>query len=63
MGRITYEKDAFVEKLALDTKNKEGDYYCSRGTFIGDVFYLLLEDGTVRAYDRLTGALLEGLGE
>ncbi len=60
---FSYEKDAFVEKLVLDTKNKEGDYYCSRGTFIGDMFYLLLEDGTVRSYDRHTGALMEGLGE
>lgn len=60
---FSYEKDAFVRKFTLDTKNKEGDYASARGTFIGDVFYLLLEDGTVRSYNRHTGAFLEGLGE
>lgn len=58
---FSYEKDAFVRKLKLDTKNKDGDHYSARGTFIGDVFYLLLEDGTVRSYNRNTGALLESL--
>lgn len=58
---FSYEEDSFVRKLKLDTKNKDGDYYEARGTFIGDIFYLLLEDGTVRSYHRGTGALLESL--
>jgi len=58
----TYENDEFVQKLKVDTKNKEGTYFNTvRGTFIGDVFYLLLGDGTVRSYDLNTGKMLGGL--
>lgn len=53
-----YEDGAFVKKLELDTKTDSG-YYQSRGTFIGDVFYLLTENGSVKAYDRENGRLLE----
>lgn len=58
----TYENDSFVQKLKVSTKNKEGTFSNSvRGTFIGDTFYLLLGDGTVRSYDMNTGKQLESL--
>lgn len=58
----TYENDQFVQKLKADAKNAEGTYYNSvRGTFIGDTFYLLLGDGTVKSYDLNTGNQLESL--
>ncbi len=60
---FSYEEEAFVRRLKLDTRNKDGDYYRARGTFIGDTFYLLLEDGTARSYDRNTGVLLESLDQ
>lgn len=57
----TYENDEFVQKLKISTKDEDGGYYTTRGTFIGDVFYLLSENGTVRSYDLNTGAQLESL--
>ncbi len=57
----TYENDTFVQKLKLSVKNGYGSYYSSRGTFIGDMFYLLLGDGTVRSYNLSTGELVESL--
>ena len=56
-----YENDEFVQKLKIDTKDAEGGYDTVRGTFIGDVFYLLCENGSVRSYDLKTGAQLESL--
>ncbi|MCI8599157.1 MAG: hypothetical protein HFJ10_12085 [Lachnospiraceae bacterium] len=56
---FSYENGEFVKKLELDTKEEEDYYGRSRGTFIGKVFYLLLENGNVRAYDRDSGTLLE----
>ena len=49
--------------MKLETKSEDGGYYGTRGTFIGDVFYLLSEDGSVEAYDRSTGRLLESLSK
>ncbi len=57
----TYENDTFVQKLKLSVQNGYGSYYSSRGTYIGDTFYLLLGDGTVRSYDLNTGKQLESL--
>ena len=57
----TYENDKFVQKLKISTKTENGGYYTTRGTFIGDIFYLLSENGTVRSYDLNTGAQLESL--
>lgn len=57
----TYENDTFIQKLKVDAKNAEGNYYSVRGTFIGDVFYLLLGDGSVQSYDLNTGKHLESL--
>lgn len=57
----TYENDKFVQKLKISTKSENGGYYTTRGTFIGDVFYLLSENGSVRSYDLNTGVQLESL--
>ena len=58
---FTYENDTFLQMLKVSTKSADGDYYSARGTFIGDIFYLLLGDGTVRSYDLNTGKILESL--
>ena len=58
---FTYENDTFLQKLKVSTKSADGGYYSARGTFIGDIFYLLLGDGTVRSYDLNTGKILESL--
>ena len=59
----SYESREFVQNMKLETKSEDGGYYGTRGTFIGDVFYLLSEDGSVEAYDRSTGRLLESLSK
>ena len=58
---FTYENDTFLQKLKVSTKSADGGYDSARGTFIGDIFYLLLGDGTVRSYDLNTGKILESL--
>ena len=58
---FSYEDDSFVQKLKVDAKGSDGNYYSARGTFIGDTFYLLLGDGSVRSYDLNTGEKLEEL--
>lgn len=64
---FAYENDSFVQKLKIDTKDDEGRYYTTRGTFIDDTFYLLSGDGSVESYDLNTGTALErldgGIGE
>ena len=57
----TYEEDQFVQKLRIDTKAEDGSYYLARGTFIGDVFYLLRGDGSIQSYDVISGKALENL--
>lgn len=57
----TYENDKFVQKLKISTKSENGGYNTTRGTFIGDVFYLLSDCGSVQSYDLNTGDLLESL--
>ena len=59
---FTYENEEFVQKLKISVKNKEGKFaISSRGTFIGDTFYLLLTDGAVRSYDLNSGKMIESL--
>lgn len=55
----SYESGDFVQKMKFSAKSEDGGFYNTRGTFIGDTFYVLSEDGSVKAYDRLTGNLLE----
>ena len=57
----TYENDQFVEVLKIETKNQYGEIYSSRGTFIGNMFYLLARDGSVKSYNLDTGKLCESL--
>lgn len=59
---FSYRDGAFVQELKIDTRSKDGVTGRRRGTFIGGTFYLLFENGTARAYDRQTGALLEETG-
>lgn len=63
-GRCTYfvfayEEGAFVQKLKIEAGTKEEQYVRARGTFIGDIFYLLRANGSVQAYDWKTGVFLE----
>ncbi len=58
---FSYEDETFVQKLKVDAKNTEGNYFSVRGTYIGNVFYVLLGDGSVRSYDLNTGNQLESL--
>ena len=57
----TYENDEFVQKLKISTKDENGRYYTTRGTFIEDIFYLLSECGSVQSYNLNTGELIESL--
>ncbi|MCI8556431.1 MAG: hypothetical protein HFI19_01445 [Lachnospiraceae bacterium] len=56
-----YEDGAFTQKLKIQTKTDDRTWYRTRGTFIGETFYLLFENGTAKAYNRTTGALVEEL--
>ena len=57
----TYENDQFVEVLKIENENQYGKIYSSRGTFIGNMFYLLSRDGSVKSYDLDTGKLCDSL--
>ncbi len=56
---FSFEDGVFVQTLKADARLEDGSCGRARGTFIGDVFYLLFENGTARAYERKTGGLLE----
>jgi len=58
---FSYEEERFVQKLKVNINTITQAGSTSRGTFIGDVFYLLTSDGRVRSYDPETGGLLETL--
>ena len=55
------QKDAFVQEMVLDAVDAEGDFCQTRGTFIGDTFYLLCRDGSITSYDRTTGRKLNSM--
>ncbi len=57
----SYENGSFVKKLEIVMKNSTGGYDSCRGTFIGESFYLLIQDGSVQEYSLETGELLEEL--
>lgn len=59
---FSYEDGDFVQKFRYRCSEDDGRYYRMRGTFIGDTFYLLKENGNVRAYDRESGEMLEEVG-
>ncbi len=58
---ITYsynEENGFDQRFTVDcspTKENGYRYYEGRGTYINDTFYLLLQDGSIRAYDLNSG--------
>ncbi|MBQ9991530.1 MAG: beta-propeller domain-containing protein [Lachnospiraceae bacterium] len=56
-----FEKDSFIREMELDAKDINGNFCQTRGTFIGDVFYLLSSDGSITSYDRESGRKLETL--
>jgi len=58
---FSYENGAFVKKLEADIREEDGGYYNTRGTFIGNVIYLLSENGSARVYDRESGKMVEEL--
>lgn len=55
---FSYEDGEFVKKLEADMGSEDQGGYRLRGTFIGDCFYLLSENGSARAYDRENWELL-----
>lgn len=57
----SYENDEFIQRLKISTKDEDGGYYAVRGTFIGDIFYLLSMNGAVRSFDLNTGIQLDSL--
>lgn len=56
---FSYQDDAFVQTLKIDTLLEDPEYHRVHGTFIGNTFYLLFDNGMVRAYDMERGTLLE----
>ena len=57
----SYEDGQFTQRLDLRLGTDYGSYDSCRGTFIGERFYLLIQDGTVREYSLKTGELLGSL--
>ncbi len=58
------KENGFKERFTVDCSPTEENgyrYYEGRGTYINDNFYMLLNDGTIRAYDLNSGEMLEEL--
>lgn len=61
---FSYEDGAFQQKMKISCDQDAGGIYASvRGTYIGDVFYLMYEDGRIEAYSLADGGLLEKLSD
>ncbi len=58
---FSYEQDQFIPKLKVQINKNDGKFYSSRGTFIGEVFYLLTGNGGVKSYNLKTFELKETL--
>lgn len=59
---FSYENGAFQQKMKIACDmNANGIYSNVRGTYIGDVFYLMYGDGRIEAYSLADGSLLERL--
>ena len=56
-----YENEEFVQTLKINAKNKDGNCFIVRGSYIGDTFYLLRRDGSVDSYHLDDGRHLESL--
>ena len=57
----SYENGKFVQRMKMDCKEKGNVVGYIRGTYIGDSFYLLYEDGMVQKYSLDNGELAETL--
>lgn len=61
----SYQTDnGFKEGFTVDCSPTEANgyrYYEGRGTYINDTFYMLMNDGSIRAYDLNSGELIEKL--
>ena len=57
----SYENGKFVQRMKMDCKEKGNVVGYIRGTYIGDSFYLLYEDGMVQKYSLDHGELAETL--
>ena len=55
------EKDIFVQEMELNAMDVNGNFCQTRGTFIGNTFYLLCSDGSITSYDRSSGKKIEVL--
>ena len=62
---FSYENGAFQQKMkiACNPKNDKIGYCGVRGTYIGDVFYLLYGDGRIESYSLTDGSRMESLAE
>ena len=60
---FSYENGEFVQRLEIVKNRDAGVYDSCRGTFIGDRFYLLIQDGRVQEYSLETGELTGELPE
>ena len=57
----SYENGAFIQKLRLKPSDDTQTWNRTHGTFIGETFYILSENGTASSYSLATGALIEEL--
>lgn len=61
---FSYENGGFLQKMKIScNRNADGIYADVRGTYIGDVFYLMYGDGRIEAYSLEDGSLLEQIYE
>lgn len=56
---FTYEDGAFQQKMKIACDRDANEIYVNvRGTYIGDVFYLMYGDGRIEAYSLLDGSMI-----
>lgn len=56
---FTYEDGAFRQKLKIACDRDANEIYATvRGTYIGDVFYLMYGDGRIEAYSLSDGSMI-----
>lgn len=62
---FSYENGGFQQKMkiACDTQNETYGYCNVRGTYIGDVFYLLYGDGRIEAYNLTDGSMVDAINK
>lgn len=62
---FSYENGGFQQKMKIACENQKETYGCCnvRGTYIGDVFYLMYQDGRIKAYRLADGSMIEAINE